>query len=472
MKSFCISLLFILITKFSVANHCYIFMQLQNCNSCNNNYWDYTKIAKSLNPKFVFPENMKSVFKEIDNKYISGNIKDNDIIFADSLINRYNIKAGSYIVVVNDNEKEIYRLKLSEINEYLDIINALAPYIVKVTEEKISKKLILSYSDVIKFSTDYYYFHDYNLHYIVKSKKKSKGKKECKVIDPSNFSYEKLYKEVFKDTNGLSKQLTFYSQVKSKIKSYTKIEGFTVRNDTLHILGSINTYSLWHDTLLVGSNYYIFQYINDKNYKFYYLNAWVNKDYVIASSRDFIYIGDNKYIFSLMKNGGKPPYNFLAEYKIINDTLKFFKLYENELPAVLSGTMLNLSRAEGIFLGNYYAFESCPFLFNYIDPNKSISIKVNGYTDSLNKFSFSSLFYNMHTIWETPHTFKILYQLNGKMYVGCFLKKNGLQINRVLIPEFNQKNGGVSIGCIYFVDEFTLCFASTGTNKIKFYTLE
>eukprot|EP00825_Cyclidium_porcatum_P030687 TRINITY_DN32478_c0_g1_i1.p3 TRINITY_DN32478_c0_g1~~TRINITY_DN32478_c0_g1_i1.p3 ORF type:complete len:125 (-),score=17.66 TRINITY_DN32478_c0_g1_i1:144-518(-) len=99
-------------------------------------------------------------------------------------------------------------------------------------------------------------------------------------------------------------------------------------------------------------------------------------------------------------------------------------------------TWVNLSRAEGIFLGNYYAFESCPFLFNYIDPNKSISIKVNGYTDSLNKFSFSSLFYNMHTIWETPHTFKILYQLNGKMYVGCFLKKNGLQINRVLIPEF------------------------------------
>lgn len=454
------------------ANHCYIFIDpgsgMPGGNICNS----FGKIKKSLDPKFVFPDSLKSNFKKFSKKYISGCPGNEVIIFSDSLVKMFHHKPGSYILILNDHEEEIYRLGLAEMNDKMDIINSFAYYRVTIRETEISKNILLDYSDPVRFTENYYYLYEFERGRILKVPREE-NKSGCReIIDPADFSFEKLYREIFKDTSGLYIQLSLLGKVNFRLAKYNRFEGFIVVHDTLHIIGQFLTYRQTGDGIFAENDYYLLQYINNKNIRFYKAEEKAGNGYFIRRIRDFKYLGNNSYLFPVSKDSLKPPYYFIAEYRIQNDTLRCYRILDNQLPSWYRQSKYTSTQLNGIFSDNYFFFESCPYFLDFRDNFNLKYLKVNGYIDSTNIFSFSSLGFYLHTFWETPHTFKVLYRFNDNIYIGCFLKDTGEQINEVYVPAFNMNIGLASIGCLFFTGEFTLSFASTGTNKMRFYILE
>lgn len=467
-------LMFFLI-KYAHSNRCYIYIDIYSCESCRSSEINHSAIHTSLNVKFVMPEKFERIFKELHDKLLPDKIKKEEVIFSDSLSDKFRKIIGSNVFICDDMGAILYFIPLRLLNSKMDIINSYASYNLRIEEKDVPEELILTTITNIKVTENYIYMQDNNLKYIIKLPNNQNGKiRNYEIIDPIKIGFENLFKAIYKDTIGLGNQKYLYELAKDYFKSFTTFENYCVHNDTVYIIAKFHPIRYKHDSIFIDQIYYFLEFVNMENYNVYRLNYYFKKNYYIVNRENFYCTKTNDFIFRINQIEIKKPASFLGYFKIKKDSLVFLNTSKRFLPEIFLKEKSKYYMSTGDFHNNIYYFYHIPCFLNSLDSSKSVTLQISNYSDSLNKLQIfsSSKYLWISSIYETKNTIRMFFDQHDSVFIGIYNKYTGKEINKFYFKEFNKNNGKGSIGCVYFINESILCFASTRSNKIRYYILE
>jgi hypothetical protein len=321
-----IFLLVIILMQFNIAysqNQCFILFRINDCSNCSNAFFSIDKISKELNTKIYIESKYKKFDKQIRKKKIPKVAHKYEIIYSDSIFDKYAKRFSSQIIIVNSKGEKIYNSNFAALKMILPQINY---YSIKHTEDVLLLNDEISISDdpQINYQNDKFFVLDQSFGFLYifdaiegnKYKYLDFGDSLYRTIFNTFFMLDSVEQNVFEKML-LVNQVTIFP------------ETFWFKDDSLCITLSIKAPFEYSDGKHMMRNEIVMYNTKAKRNKFKLVVD--PDDYVIDPFMEMQFINGNLYA-SVFGEYDSLPYYHIAKYLAKDSFYYQDSLYELELP--------------------------------------------------------------------------------------------------------------------------------------------